>query len=788
MLPILAALLLAQPQPVPFTNVTFTDDFWAPRQKINAAATLDQNFTQCESTGRIANLKKAGEGAKGGFQGYFFNDSDVFKAVEGAAYVYATTKDRDLRKRMDAIVDTIVKAQQPDGYLDSYFIIEKPDDKWSNLKDMHELYCAGHLIEAGIAHHQATGERTLLDAAVKLADLIDNTFGPAPKRPGVCGHPEIELALVRLYRHTGQQRYLDLARYFVRARGDVTQGRRDLYGEYAQDHMPLVEQTKVAGHAVRAMYLYSAATDLASIDRRPDDPMVATLDNLWDNLTLRKMYLTGGIGNSSSNEGFTRDFDLPNDTAYAETCAGIGLIMWAHRMNLLHDESRYIDVMELSLYNAALSGISQDGRSFFYVNPMSSKGQHARQPWYSCACCPPNILRLIASLGGYVATTHDAPNPALTLNLYAGCNIRTEVNKVPVRVEVDTRYPWDGQVNIRVRPQHSTRFTLRLRVPGWAESVKVSAGGGPITPAPEQKSGYLEINRAWTDDQITLEFLITPRTLVADPRIAAARGHVAFARGPLIYCFESIDQPATLSSLFVNTARGLTSQWDAKLGLNTLHAWGNHLSAQPFDDNPYVTVARGDEIYLTAVPYYSWANRSKPGTPAEMMVWMPSSDAVAAGSRPSGPTASASHTWHSDSTDALSDGLVGNSSSAADTPRHTWWPRKGSEEWVRYDFTSTREIIAVRVYWFDDSSRGGGCALPASWRVEYLDGAVWQECELLPGNTYAAAADAFNSVRFKPVTTTAVRVVAKLAAANSAGIIEWEVDSHRASPRLAPNR
>ncbi|GJQ29348.1 MAG: hypothetical protein HBSAPP03_12320 [Phycisphaerae bacterium] len=773
MLALLTLAVLAQVRPVPMQDVTLADQFWTPRQAINAGATLDHVLSQCESTGRIANLRRAGEHGtegKGGYQGLFFNDSDVFKAVEGASLVYAQTQDKAVKRRLDELVGVIARAQQPDGYLNAYFTLEKPTERWSNLKDMHELYCAGHLFEAAVAHHAATGEPDLLTVATRLADHIDRVFGPSPKRAGVCGHPEIELALLRLWEHTGQMRYLDLARHFIHARGNVAMGQRDLFGEYAQDHKPLVDQDKAVGHAVRATYLYAAATRLAAIDG--DEALGLAMDRLWDNLTQRKMYVTGGIGNSSSNEGFTRDFDLPLTSAYAETCAAIGLVQWAAQMNLLRDDAHYADILELALYNAVLSGVSADGRAFCYVNPISSAGQVRRQPWYDCACCPPNILRTIAGVGGYVAT--QAPGQ-ISINLYAAGSIRATPGNAPVRLDVATRYPWDGIVTIRVRPAAAQRFTLRLRIPAWADRPTLSASFGGLKYS--TRRGYLEIDRTWNPgDEMTLTLPMRPRVLVADPRFEDMRGRVALARGPLVYCIENADHPAGVHALVLNAGRGITERWSeagerGPTPLLWLEAWGNTARADPNADSPYRAVSRGDEVYIRAMPYFAWGNRGDGG----MSVWIAATESVAAAAQ-SGPAFSSSHLFSRDSLDALTDGLADDDPK---TPRATWWPRTGTSEWVQVTFPSPRVVTGARLWWFDDSARGGGCSTPASWHLEYRDGDAWKPCEALPGTTYGLESGAFNAVRVKPVTTTAVRVSVTLRNARSAGITELSIDARR---------
>jgi len=762
------------PRPVPFTQVTFTDEFWAPRQQRNAQATLDQNFVQCRATGRIGNLQRAGAGETGGFKGLFFDDSDVFKALEGAANVYAINKSPELKAMMDELIATIARAQRPDGYVNSYFTLEKPAERWVNLKDMHELYCAGHLIEAGVAHHQATGERTLLDVAIRLADHIDATFGPG-KRAGVCGHPEIELALVRLARHTGEEKYRALARYFVLARG-VPDGRA-LYGEYAQDHAPLTEQESVVGHAVRAMYLYSAAADLATDDAGLRGTLTPTLDRLWDNLTLRKMYVTGGIGNSASNEGFTRDFDLPNDRAYAETCAGIGLVMWAHRMCVLNDDARYADIMEQALYNAVLSGISLDGRQFFYVNPMMSNGEHQRRDWYPCACCPPNILRLIASLGGYVATADDE---GVRINLFADCTINTTIRGTPVTIDLDTRYPWDGRITAKVRAGAPIEFALRLRSPAWCQVAGIEASFG--APNSANTRGYLEVRRRWADgDSVTLDLAMPITSMVASPRLPDNKGMVALRRGPIVYCFEGADQPASLRAFSIDDHAPATSAWRADLlgGVQVLSVPAQRVAAPDFTDRLYDDLRASEPASLTAVPYFAWANRGK----GEMRVWMPQSPALAASDMArAGPRASASHCWHADSPDAIIDDLTPASSSDHTAPRLTWWPRKGSVEWAQLTFAVPREISSAGVMWFDDSGKGGGCSLPVEWNLEYLIDGEWKPVAIAPGAAFGVAPDVVNSVRFAPVTTTALRVNARLAPDRSAGVLEFRTDARR------PNR
>ncbi len=372
---------------VPFTDVKFTDKFWAPRIEINRTVTLPQCFYQCEITNRIKNFEIAGGLAEGKFEGIFFNDSDVYKVIEGAAYTLSIYPDPKLDEYLDDLISKIALAQQKDGYLNTYFTLVEPDKRWTNLPVMHELYCAGHLFEAAVAHYRATGKRNLLDVAIRFADYIDSVFGE-DRLIGVPGHEEIELALVKLYEVTGEKRYLNLAKFFIDKKGSGQ--------DYNQDHIPVREQSEIVGHAVRAMYLYAGVADIAKYTG--DESLIATMDRIWHDVTERKMYITGGIGPSAHNEGFTVPYDLPNETAYAETCAAIGMAFWNHRLLLLHGQSKYADLLEKVLYNGSISGVSLDGANFFYVNPLASRGNHHRQPWFGCACCPTNVVRFIPQI------------------------------------------------------------------------------------------------------------------------------------------------------------------------------------------------------------------------------------------------------------------------------------------------------------------------------------------------------------------------------------------------------
>lgn len=766
--------------PVPFDKVTITDSLWRSRQEANAKGTLTANFEQCEKTGRFANFDRAAKG-EGKYEGLFFNDSDVYKAIEGACWVLQQTRDEALDKALDSLIARIAAAQQPDGYLNAFVTLMEADKRWADLPQKHEMYCAGHLIEAGVAHHRVTGKRTLLDVAIRFADLIDATFGPPPKRNGVCGHEEIEIALLKLWQETGQQKYRDLASYFVAQRGRSehvgatnTRGEtRPLFGEYCQDHAPLADQQHVVGHAVRAMYLYCAAADLARL--AGERTYVPALERAWDDLTGTKMYITGGIGNSAKNEGFTSAYDLPNDSAYAETCAGIGLVMWGHRMALLHADAgaRYMDVVERGLYNGVLSGVSLDGSRFFYVNPLGSRGNHHRQEWFACACCPPNILRLVAQVGGMIyAQTPDS----LLVNLYianrADVTFGGADTGVKAGVEVTTAYPWDGEVTITVTPAAPVEHELLVRIPEWCREAKLRVNDAPVDGV--RRGGYLGVKRTWrSGDTLKLSMPMPIERMRSHPGVKGNVGRVAIQRGPVVYCFEGADNPGVqVRQAALPAASELRAERVDSLlgGVTVIRAEGQVAGATAGAKRLYAP-DDARSVTLTAIPYCVWDNRE----PGEMLVWMPESLALA--EKPLDPTIrpAASHCWRADTLTALYDEQLPESSSDHSIPRMTFWPRRGSTEWVEYQFTEPRSVSGVEVYWFDDRKSGGGCAVPESWRVLCRKGDEWVE---VAGEGCGVKPDTFNTVRFTPVTTQGVRLEVKLrsgASAASAGILEWRV-------------
>jgi uncharacterized protein len=624
--------------PAPLPRVAIDDAFWAPRQRTNRERTIPAVYRQLRETGRIDAFRPAWDPplnirarhAWGGTPVMFW-DSDVAKWVEAASYALATAPDPALDALLDEVIALIASAQQPDGYLNTWFRTVDPEGRWKNLRDWHELYCAGHLIEAAVAHYEATGKRSLLDVMRRYVDYIASVFGAEPgKRRGYCGHPEIELALVRLARATGEERYLALSHYFVNERGrqphyydqearergeDLARYHHRTY-EYNQAHLPVREQPEVVGHAVRAVYLYSAMADLAMTDGDPS--LVAACERLWRHLTTTRAYVMGGIGTSRHNEGFTADYDLPNESAYAETCAAIGLVFWARRMLEMKLDRRYADVLELALYNAVLSGVSLDGERFFYDNPLASDGGHHRSPWFECPCCPPNLARIIASLGEYAYAQGEGE---AVVHLFVGGSARLDIGGREVTLRQRTRYPWDGAVEVTVETEEPARFALLLRLPGWCGAPRVRLNGEAVDAGADE-GGYLRLEREWRrGDRVELELPMPVERLYAHPAVKADVGRVALRRGPLVYCVEQADHDAPLGRLVLPVTAELTARERPELLGGVVALEG---SAAALDDSGWGELycterPEVETVALCAIPYFAWDNRD----PGAMLVWLP---------------------------------------------------------------------------------------------------------------------------------------------------------------------
>jgi DUF1680 family protein len=599
---------------VPFQDVHIHDAFWTPRIKTNRTATIEANLHQCEITGRIKNFAVAGKLEPGKHQGYLYNDSDVYKVIEGIAYTLTSDRDPKLEARTDAIIEKIAAAQQPDGYLNTYYTLVEPQKRWVNIAHGHELYCAGHLMEAAVAYYQATGKRRLLDVACRLADHIDKTFGPG-RTVNTSGHEEIELALIKLSRVTGEKRYLDLARFFIDVRGRADQ--RRLHGEYAQDHKPVRDQRDVTGHAVRAMYLYSGMADLAALTG--DKGLTTALDHIWHDVVDRKMYVTGGIGPSAHNEGFTVPYDLPNDSAYAETCAAIGMALWNHRMFLMTGDGKYADVLEREAYNGLLSGVALTGDRFFYVNPLGSKGNHHRVPWFDCSCCPTNIVRYVPGMGERVYARRG--NDLWTV-LYMSCTAAVPLKDGKVKLSQETHYPWDGEVSITVEPDKAFPFALRLRVPGWCKGAPEVFVNGEAVRDAKPDGGYVQVERTWkAGDVVRLILPMAVERVYAHPKVKADVGRAALQRGPVVYCLEGVDNGGRVRNLCLPRAAKLAAEFHKDLLGGVTVVRGEALSVARGEDGKLVT----KPIQFQAVPYCTWDNRRL----GPMVVWLPETPELA---------------------------------------------------------------------------------------------------------------------------------------------------------------
>jgi len=604
----------ARLRPVAVNEVRLTDRFWAPRLQTLREVTLLTQYDLMEQTGRIDNFRRAAGKIKKDFEGIYFNDSDVYKWIEAVAWAVAYEPDERLSALADVVIAEIGQAQREDGYLNTYFTFERAGERWTNLEAMHEMYLAGHLFQAAVAHHRATGRRDLLHIACRFADHIASVFGPG-LRHGCDGHPEPEMALVELYRETGQRRYLDLACFLLDERGHGYCGGQ----EVLQDHKPFRELTEVVGHAVRAMYLNCGAADIFM--ETGDSSLLSPLESLWRNLTARRMYVTGGVGARYEGEAFGADYELPNERAYAETCAAIGNAMWQWRMFLMTGEPRFLDVFELALYNGALSGISLDGRQYFYVNPLADAGGHRRQDWFGCACCPPNIARFLAQLSGYLYAVRD---DALFVNLYAASEAEIPLGESIARVVQETAYPWDGEVLLRVEPPQEMEFALHLRIPGWAEGACAMVAGEEIgEPMPGQ---HLAVRRTWrAGDEVRLHLGMPPQWLEAHPCVDADVGRLALRRGPLIYCAEAADNPqADPRKLIVQPAAPVVARWRPELlgGVVVLEGRAEVAPCKAWGDNLYLPTFSAPRpsqgVDFVAIPYYAWANREA----GPMQVWL----------------------------------------------------------------------------------------------------------------------------------------------------------------------
>jgi uncharacterized protein len=633
---------------VPFTQVALTDNFWLPRIKVNAAVTIPASFQRCESTGRVKNFVMAAE-HKGKFCTlYPFDDTDIYKTIEGASYSLSLFPDPALRRYLDSLITIIGKAQEPDGYLYTARTINPNDvgawvgkQRWEKERELsHELYNAGHLYEAAAAHYLATGEKNLLNIALKNADLVCSVFGPAPDQKKVApGHEVVEMGLVKLYRITGNTKYLNTAKFFIEQRGhysgyDSTSDDEWKNGKYWQDDKPVAEQTEAEGHAVRAGYLYSAMADVAALTG--DTPLLNAVDRIWENEVSKKIYLQGGVGAVGDGERFGENYELPNATAYNETCAAIANVFFNYRMFLLHGDSKYIDVLEKTLYNGLISGVGMDGKSFFYTNAMQIKNSFShpdmeatRSGWFPCSCCPTNVVRLIPSVPGYVYALKDND---VYVNLFISGNTTLNINDKQVQIVQQNNYPWDGDLKFNITPKANTAFNLLVRIPGWARNeamptdlyrfantsdkkVEIKINGQPVEY--RMQNGYAVLNKTWKKgDVVEVNLPMEVRRVVANENVKDDIGKVALQRGPIIYCAEWVDNNGKAANIIIPNSATLTTEFKSDL-LNGVEVIKSNVPAVVVsnDGNSISTVNQS----FTAIPYYAWAHRGK----GEMMIWFP---------------------------------------------------------------------------------------------------------------------------------------------------------------------
>ena len=777
--------------PVPFTKVKVTDSFWGQRLKASRDVTIPLAFSKCEETGRYTNFEKAAN-PSGSYEvkGYSFDDTDVYKTIEGASYSLQTYPNKKLVHYIDSVLDIVAKAQEKDGYLYTSRTMNPKhphewagDKRWSKVEDLsHEFYNLGHMVEGAVAHFQATGSRKFLDIACRYADCVCREIGTKPGQVCVVpGHQIAEMALCKLYVLTGEQRYLDQAKFFLDYRGKTT-----IKTEYSQSHKPVVEQDEAVGHAVRAAYMYAGMADVAALTG--DKSYINAIDNIWNNIVEKKLYITGGIGATNNGEAFGKNYELPNMSAYCETCAAIGNVYVNYRLFLLHGESKYYDVLERSLYNGLISGVSLDGGGFFYPNPLESMGQHQRQPWFGCACCPSNIARFIPSLPGYVYAVNKRD---VYVNLFMSNTSQLSVAGKGITLEQQTQYPWDGDIAIKVAANKAGQWAMKVRIPGWVRNEVVPSNlyeftdnlrpqynitvNGNAVNGKLTDDGYFTIDRKWKKgDVVRVHFDMDPRTVRANNNVEADRGFVAIERGPLVYCAEWPDNDFDIMGALVNQSPKMTVED------GTLHAKEKKVA------DYYIKVIKTDaqllsfdkqgrlnteDVKLSLIPYYAWCHRGS----GKMRVWL-SQDLSS--SRPEQPATLASLSKVTASTPAASlsavnDRLVPKDGTDRSMPYYHWWPKQGVTEWIAYEFPEASTVQSSTVYWYDDGP-WGGCRVPKAWRIFFKnDNGEWQSVS--GADKYPTTKGTACTVNFEPVKTKSIKIEIDLPSENSAGLFEWSV-------------
>ena len=798
---------------VPFTKVKVAQQtFWGQRLDASQNVTIPLAFSKSEETGRYTNFSNAAQHIKDPSKvfeikdGTFsFDDTDPYKTIEGASYLLQTYpnakfKGGRLDKYVDSVVAVIASGQEPDGYLYTSRTQNpaKPHNwagakRWERVEDLsHEFYNLGHLCEAAVAHYYATGKKNFLNVAIKYADCVCREVGDKPGQASVVpGHQIAEMGLAKLYIATGDKKYLDMAKFFLDKRGkrDASwkQTRNGLYdsdgyfhslSDYSQSHKPVCEQDEAVGHAVRAGYMYAGMADIAALTG--DKSYIDAIDRIWDNIVGKKYYITGGVGATASGEAFGANYELPNMSAYCETCAAIAQVYLNYRLFLLHGDSKYYDALERSLYNGVISGISIDGGKFFYPNPLQSIGQHQRQPWFGCACCPSNAARFIPSLPQYIYAVKDN---SLYINLFNSNTVNVQVGKKKVTLQQETNYPWDGDITLKIAGG-AGKYALNIRIPGWVKGEVVPSNlytytdgkrlgytvkvNGEAVESPLQQ-GYFVIDRTWKKgDKVEIHFDMEPRTVRANGQVAADKGRVAVERGPIVYCAEWPDNKCDVLSVLINQ--------EPKFTLGNKEIMNTNVQTLTTDAQT-LTFDKAGKLHaadekLVLIPYYAWAHRG----PGKMTVWIPQ-DLTA--TTPALPASIASESKISASTkrlpalSAINDRLVPADATDRSVPYTHWWPAKNTTEWLAYDFAKAETVSTSTVYWFDDGP-WGGCRVLESWKLYYKnDKGEWVPVKNL--TEYGVVKGSANIVNFEPVKTSAMKLEIKQPADYSCGVFEWSV-------------
>ena len=775
--------------PVPFTSVKITaGTFWGQRLEASRKVTIPLAFSKCESEGRYKNFENAtahledpSKVFKVNGVGYSFDDTDPYKTLEGAAYILQTYPDKRLEAYCDSVIDIIGKAQEADGYLYTARTQNPADPhhwagdrRWVKEEDLsHELYNLGHIVEGAVAYWQATGKREFLDIACRYADVACKEVGPLPGQMRVVpGHQIAEMAMTRLYLATGKKKYLDFAKFLLDHRGKTA-----IKTEYSQSHKPVVEQDEAVGHAVRAAYMYAGMADVAALTG--DQDYVKAIDAIWENIVSKKLYITGGIGATASGEAFGKNYELPNMSAYCETCAAIGHVYVNYRLFLLHGESKYYDVLERTLYNGLISGVSLEGNGFFYPNPLESMGQHQRQAWFGCACCPSNICRFIPSVPGYVYAVKDRH---VYVNLFLSNKSSLRVAGKKVSLSQTTEYPWNGDIIVSIDQNTAGQFAMKIRIPGWVRGQVVPSNlyqyydnkrlgyavkvNGREVAGDLTQDGYYTIDRKWKKgDKIQIHFDMEPRTVRANQKVAADRGMVSVERGPLVYCAEHPDNCFDIMCALINQTPQFRLGKGEIAGTPILTLTTD---AQTLNFNKQGRLETTEQT-LTLIPYYAWCHRGS----GKMRVWLPQDLNATTPSQPA-TLASESKVSSSSPVPALSsvnDRLIPKDEYDRSIPYTHWWPKNGTTEWLGYEFPAESTVQSATVYWYDDGP-WGGCRVPQSWRILYQD-AQGQWMPVTGADGYPTDKGSACTVNFDPVTTKAVRLEVTLPSDNSAGLFEW---------------